>query len=242
MVTGIITVRSSSKRLPGKCFLPFGKWTIIEHIINRTKHYGINPILCTSTDPDDDQLEKIAHQEKIKVFRGSLINKLKRWYDCCEAFQIDSFHTIDADDPFFDGNLIHQSMDLLGKGYDVVCPTKSSSSGNASVGYSLTKNIVERALKPIKENADTEMMWYFLDKVKNIKKIILPEENEKLSRVRLTLDYEEDFWLLESVRKIVGNLADRSSVDQIFIQNPDMYKINWFRNEEWELGQKEKSL
>tara|TARA_B100000519_G_scaffold187959_1_gene185124 strand:- start:1353 stop:2081 length:729 start_codon:yes stop_codon:yes gene_type:complete len=242
MITGFITVRSTSRRLPRKCFLPFGEWTIIEHIIRRTKHYGIDPILCTSTDSDDDELEEIAHQENIKVFRGSLVNKLKRWYDCCEYFQVDRFHSIDADDPFFDGELIHQSMDLLDKGYDVVCPTESSSNGNASVGYSLTKNIIKRALEPIKDNTDTEMMWYFLDKVKNIKKIILSETKKKPLKVRLTLDYEEDFWLLESVRKIVGNLADRSSVDQVFIKNPDMYKINWFRNKEWELGQKEKSL
>ena len=242
MITGLITVRSTSKRLPRKCFLPFGEWTIIEHIIKRTKHYGIDPILCTSIDSDDDELEKIAHQENIKVFRGSLVNKLKRWYDCCEYFQIDRFHSIDADDPFFDGELIHQSMDLLDNGYDVVCPTKSSSSGNASVGYSLTKNIIKIALEPIKDNTDTEMMWYVLNKVKNIKKVILPEVDQKPFKVRLTLDYEEDYWLLESVRKIVGNLADRSAVDQVFINNPDMYKINWFRNKEWELGQKEKSL
>ncbi len=242
MITGFITVRSTSRRLPRKCFLPFGEWTIIEHIIRRTKHYGIDPILCTSTDSDDDELEEIAHQENIKVFRGSLVNKLKRWYDCCEYFQIDRFHSIDADDPFFDGELIHQSMDLLDNGYDVVCPTKSSSSGSASVGYSLTKNIIKRALEPIKGNTDTEMMWYVLDKVKNIKKVILPEAEQKAFKVRLTLDYEEDFWLLESVRKIVGNLADRSSVDQLFIKNPDLHKINWFRNKEWELGQKEKSL
>ena len=70
----------------------------------------------------------------------------------------------------------------------------------------------------------------------------MPEVDQKPFKVRLTLDYEEDFWLLESVRKIVGNLADRSAVDQVFINNPDMYKINWFRNKEWELGQKEKSL
>ena len=233
MITGLITVRSTSKRLPRKCFLPFGEWTIIEHIIRRTKHYGIDPILCTSTDSDDDELEEIAHQENIKVFRGSLVNKLKRWYDCCEYFNIESFHTIDADDPFFDGDLMYKSMNLLNNGYDVVCPTASSSSGNASVGYSLTKNIVKRALGPIKDSTDTEMIWHALDKVKNINKIVLPEESNRVLKIRLTLDYEEDYWLLESVRKIVGNLANRSIIDQLFIDNPDLYKVNWFRNAEW---------
>jgi spore coat polysaccharide biosynthesis protein SpsF (cytidylyltransferase family) len=55
--------------------------------------------------------------------------------------------------------------------------------------------------------------------------------------MRLTLDYEEDYWMLESVRRMLGNLTSRDKVDQLFLSNPDMYKINWFRNEEWQLAQ-----
>ena len=54
MIAGFITVRSTSTRLLRKCFLPFGKWNVIEHIINRAKHYALEPIICTSTDPSDD--------------------------------------------------------------------------------------------------------------------------------------------------------------------------------------------
>jgi len=185
---------------------------------------------------------EIALNEGVKVFRGSLVNKLKRWYDCCNYFNIEKFHSVDADDPFFDGNLMHDSMKLLNKGFDVVCPTESSSNGNATVGYSLTKNIIEQALEPIGDEIDTEMILHTLDKVKNINKIILPDSSTNPLKVRLTLDYEEDYWLLESVRKIVGNLADRSKVDQLFIDNPDLHKINWFRNTEWKNNQESRSL
>lgn len=232
-----ITVRTTSSRLPQKCLLPFGKWNIIEHIINRTKHYGLDPIICTSTDPSDNILEEIAHNEGVKVFRGSLINKLKRWYDCCNHFNIDTFHTVDADDPFFDGELMKKSMKLLNNGYDVVCPTESSSAGDASVGYSLTKNVIAKTLEFIEDEEDTEMIWYYLDKVENLKKIILHNPNKRPIKVRLTLDYEEDYWMLQTVRRILGNLADRKNVDLLFRENPELYKINWFRNEEWKAGQ-----
>ena len=43
MDNAIITVRSESSRLPRKCFLPFGKMSVIEHIIKRTKHYNLEP-------------------------------------------------------------------------------------------------------------------------------------------------------------------------------------------------------
>jgi spore coat polysaccharide biosynthesis protein SpsF (cytidylyltransferase family) len=60
--------------------------------------------------------------------------------------------------------------------------------------------------------------------------------------MRLTLDYEEDYWLLESVRRMVGNLASRDKVDRLFLSNPDLYKINWFRNDEWKAGQLSKKI
>jgi spore coat polysaccharide biosynthesis protein SpsF (cytidylyltransferase family) len=60
--------------------------------------------------------------------------------------------------------------------------------------------------------------------------------------MRLTLDYKEDYWLLESVRRILGNLASRDEVNQLFLSNPDMYKVNWFRNKEWQSVQFSKKI
>ena len=80
LFSGLITVRTSSSRLPKKCLLPFGDNNVLTHIINRTKFYNIEPIICTSIDESDDVIESIAKTENVKYFRGHLINKLKRWY------------------------------------------------------------------------------------------------------------------------------------------------------------------
>ena len=111
--TEFITVRTKSKRLPSKCLLSFGDCNVIEHIIFRAKHYDLDPIICTSIDSSDDVLEEIANKNSVKIFRGSLINKIKRWYDCCNYYNIERFHTIDADDPFFDGELMKNRMTRL---------------------------------------------------------------------------------------------------------------------------------
>ena len=58
--------------------------------------------------------------------------------------------------------------------------------------------------------------------------------------MRLTLDYEEDFWLLDSLRRILGNEVTRDKVDEFFIKNPDFYLINWFRNADYLENQKNK--
>ncbi len=242
-VIGLVTVRTSSSRLPEKCLLPFGDATVLDHIIRRAIAFGIDPVVCTSTDPSDDAIERIALAQGVRCFRGSLQNKLKRWSDCARHFDIKSFHTVDADDPFFDGDEIKRSMRLLAEGgYDMVCPTESSSAGGASVGYSLTAEIVKRVSDATPVDADTEMMWYYIEKISNLKMKVLPEDQPLAFKVRLTLDYEEDYWLLESVRRIAGNLASRKEINQLFLANPDFYKINWFRNEAWKAGQLSKKI
>ena len=240
---GFITVRTSSTRLPNKCLLPLGNETVISHVIKRAISYGIEPIVCTSTDKSDDILEEISNELGIKFFRGSLVNKLKRWLDCAEHFEVNSFHTIDADDPFFDGSEMIESLNLLkSDNYEVVCPTKSSSAGAASVGYSLTSAVVKRALVNLKEDTDTEMMWFYLQKLQDIRMIVLPERRHQISGIRLTLDYQEDYWLLASIARILGNDASRDEVNQLFANNPDLCKINFFRNEEWKEAQLSKKV
>jgi spore coat polysaccharide biosynthesis protein SpsF len=240
---GFITVRTSSTRLPQKCLLPFGESTVLSHIIRRAISYNIKPIVCTSTSKDDDIIEEISNKEGVECFRGSLENKLQRWLDCAMHFKVDRFHTIDADDPFFDGNEVKASMKMLQDlNLDMVEPTESSSSGGASVGYSLTTDIVERACAGLDKDTDTEMMWYYIEKVLGLKTKKLPETRDNIMNIRLTLDYEEDYWLLSTICRILGNQVTRSKVDQLFLSNPDMYKINWFRNKEWKSSQINKRI
>jgi spore coat polysaccharide biosynthesis protein SpsF len=240
---GFITVRTSSTRLPNKCLLPIGEETIISHVIKRAQGYGIEPIVCTSIHRSDDILEDIANKLGVKCFRGSLVNKLKRWLDCADYFKLEAFHTIDADDPFFDGNEMIASLDLLkSTSFDVICPTLSSSAGGASVGYSITTAIIRKSLENLDSNTDTEMMWYYLEKVDGIKMKNLPETTNINTAIRLTLDYEEDYWLLNSINRILGGNPDRDKVMQLFLDNPDMSKINMFRNDDWKAAQVSKKI
>jgi spore coat polysaccharide biosynthesis protein SpsF len=140
---GFVTVRISSSRLLKKCLLSFGESTVLSHVIRRAVFYNIEPIVCTSVSKEDDIIEEISNKEGVKCYRGSLNNKLQRWLDCAIHFDIDAFHTIDADDLFFDGDEMESSMKMLQEeNLDMVCPTESSSAGGASVGYSLTTDIV----------------------------------------------------------------------------------------------------
>ena len=237
-INGIILVRSDSSRLKNKCYLKFGKINVIEHIIKRCKEFKITPIICTTTNKEDKKLINISKKNKCKFFAGSAINKILRISDCCKFYKIKSFHTIDADDPFFCGNEIKSSMELLKKGYDIIKPTKISASGGASVGFSVNSSIFHKISSKIKKNQDTEMMWKFFYKEKGLKIKILPKQKYEMINCRLTLDYYEDYIFLNTIRLILGNNASRKEIFNLIKHNPEICEINFFRNEQWKENQK----
>ncbi len=242
MIYALITVRSKSTRLPQKCFLPFGDCTVLEHVVRRALHNEIIPIICTTTNKEDIGIIDIARKLQVKYYCGSEINKLKRWNDCCKNFNIKSFHTVDADDPFFCGDEIKRSYALLEKGFDMITPSPSSSNGGATVGYSLTSDIVNRACNSISEDTDTEMMWSFLEKVDGIKIHNLNEPRNSIITERMTLDYEEDYIKLLEVLRSVGPFATRSQISECLLKNPNLNDINSSKNNEWKKNQEDKSL
>lgn len=243
IVPAFISVRSTSSRLPRKCFLPLGDTDVLGHMVARVRHYGLDPIVCTTVEAADNCVVEAAQALDAKVYRGEPVNRLKRWADCCAAFGLTAFHTVDADDPFFDGDEVRRSFELLHSGgWDMVAAKPSSSAGGASVGFSITRDIAERAVANSTPEDDTEIMWYWIDKVPGAKKTVLTESKPDPVTVRLTLDYAEDYWLIASVVRMVGPLATRGDVDDLFRRNPDLYKINWFRNQEWAAGQAAKKV
>ena len=156
-----------------------------------------------------------------------------RWKNCCEKFNLNKFHTIDADDPFFCPDGVKKSFDLLDKGFDVVCPTKSSSNGTAALGYSLTLDLVKRAVAFTNDDEDTEMMWGIIDCLDGVKKITLPEYENLEPEVRLTLDYWEDYIMLSSIKSLLDTKCERKDVIKLLNNFPILKKINWFRNQDW---------
>ncbi len=236
-INGIILVRSNSFRLKNKCYLKFGKINVIEHVIKRCKKFKINPIVCTTTNLEDKKLINIAKKYKCKFFAGSKKNKILRISDCCKFYKIKSFHTIDADDPFFCGNAIKSSFKLLKKGYDIIKPSKISASGGASVGFSINSDIFHKISSKIKKNQDTEMMWQFFNKEKGLKIKILPKQKYEISNCRLTLDYYEDYIFLNTIRLILGNNISRKKIFNLLKNNPEICKINFFRNKQWRANQ-----
>ena len=240
-ITSLITVRSASSRLPKKCFYKFGEKTVLDHVIQRAVQNKLNPIVCTTEFREDDAIIELCKPYKIPYFRGPSLNKLLRWKLCCEKFGINSFHTIDADDPFFCPEEIKRSYSTLIKNdLDIVLPYKSSSSGGAILGYSIKFSLVKKALLEIPKNTDTEMAWSYLNFDCKVNSSELKPPKKYEVKGRLTLDYWEDYIFLESLRLMLGVDTSRKNICKILDSNKDIQKINSFRTLEWSNLQKKK--
>ena len=230
-----ITVRSSSSRLKKKCFLDFGNITVLEHVILRCIYGGLSPIVCTTENIADRKIVKLAKSMNIKYFQGSEKNKIIRWYMCSKKFKINNFHTIDGDDLFFDWDAVKKSLQLLKKTKkDVVLPSKVSRDGGASEGYSFSRFGLEKMIKEYKhlrsKKSDIEMIDKFLV---NLNKKILNGYNYQIKKVRLTLDYAEDYTFFKKIRDKLGNFSHRKKINSFLNKNSNLSKINYFKNKEW---------
>jgi spore coat polysaccharide biosynthesis protein SpsF len=237
-LVAFLTVRTKSTRLPEKCLLPFGPTNVLGHVISRAKFFNIEPVVCTSLDSSDDKIEDYCRQYNFNFFRGSFENKLTRWLDCARYFDVTNFHTLDVDDPFFDHLQVFESMSMLNStNMDVVYPTNISSTGSASVGYSIRTRYLEEMSSEILAVEQIEMVDVFFKKHNFSKNITLTSKYLEMQSVRLTLDYQEDYWLLRFILNECGPNCTRSEIQDLFTRNPDLYKINWFRNSDWEKNQ-----
>ena len=110
----LVTVRMSSTRLPGKCLQPIaGEVSLLQVVIRRAKKIGYPVILATTDDPSDNELEEVAKAEGIECFRGALRNKIRRWHDCFEKYDISHGLLVDGDDPTFDYNVGSRALETL---------------------------------------------------------------------------------------------------------------------------------
>jgi len=200
-----ITARLSSSRLPRKHLLDLGGRTVIEHVVLRCEHFGLEPFVCI---PYEEKWPVLPH---IKLYGGNPDDAEARVIEIAKSKSIKIFHHLDGDDPFFDDQEIKLSFNHISK-FRKSLPSSLSMAGCASVGT--THNLKGRG--EIQAWNSNYHSW--------------PQ--------RLTLDYPEDYHLLLAVNRMVGGyMAPRSVVDDLFIRNPDLHKINWFRNEEWKARQ-----
>lgn len=236
-----ITARLGSNRLPNKHILKIQDKYCIEYVIERVKRAqnSQNIIMCTTTLDEDDILCDIACKYGIEYYRGSVKDKLDRWFQTTKKFGIDFFITVDADNLFYEPELI----DLAFEQYERTGADFIEWNQENLICGAFTYGIKTEALKKVcetKKTDNTEMMWVLFDpKVFKIEKLENTPNILRRPEIRATLDYKEDFLFFKRIIEHFGHSEfSLKDVVQYLDDHPDVIKINQFRSADWINNQK----
>ena len=234
-----ITVRTGSKRFPAKCLKWVGSKRAIELVIDRVRRSkkAQRIVLCTTRLPEDDILCEIARENGIEIRRGSVQDKVMRWYGATIQHDVDFFVTADGDDLLCDPELIDLGFaqhDRTGADF-IEAPDVPCGAFTYGISTAALKKVCE-----IKDTDDTEMMVpYFktglfkVEKLENVPPVLQRPE------IRMTLDYPDDLKFFDN---IYSNFKDTSftlrDVIKYLDEEPEVIKINQYLQEKYLANQK----
>ena len=240
-----VTVRSKSSRLENKALLKIKGQPTIWHVINRAKRVQNAKlvVVCTTNEPEDDEICRIAEKSEVAVFRGSEADKLSRWLGAARQYDVDFFVTADGDDLFCEPFLNDLALEQFNSGTADFIQSTTVIPG--AFTYGIRTSALEKVCE-IKDTDDTEMMWvYFTEtglfKIEDLAGDVSPYAREG---VRITLDYSEDLKFFETVFNALYDLKPDMPLADVLTYldaHPDMTRINAFRNENWSQNQIKKT-
>lgn len=230
----IVTVRNSSSRLPNKAIMKVkGDLTAIDIVLKRAKKTGFPVIIATSTAKEDDIFEDIAKRNNVNIFRGSLLNKIKRWFDCFNEFEINNALLVDGDDLSYNYEIgIRAISELKEKSIDLITHPKDIVTGFFT--YAISKEGINKLYSNANlEETNTDVITRFIEKSNLSSDIITLKDFEKNEKVRFTLDYEEDLEFFRKLYEEKDILTSGKEILEYLENHKEIIKINFHRQKEF---------
>ena len=230
----LITARLKSTRLPKKLILKINGREIIRHMIDRLKISKSlnNIIICTSDNPQDKPLVKIAKEEGIDYFLGDEEDVILRLHNASKEFKLNYVLNITADCPLVSIEYIDKIVKKYKESNADLIRCLDLPHGFFSYGLKID---AMRKVCEIKKANDTEV-WgrYFTDTgIFNVVDLDIPKKHIRKD-YRLTLDYPDDFEFLKKIFEYFGKDTYRTSISEIIKyldKNPQIVEINKYCGE-----------
>ena len=200
----IIQARLGSKRLPNKVFKKINNKTILEIIYKRlSKSKKANDIIfAIPNNIENLRLKEFLEKKlKAKVFLGSESDVLKRYYFAAKKFKSNLIVRITSDCPLVDPKIVDDYINILKKNkldyvYNGHPHTFPDGLDVEVFNFKSLKLAHENAKSKIQRNGVTK---YFRDNLKKFKTKHIKCHIKNISKLRITLDEENDFDLIKEI-------------------------------------------
>jgi len=219
VVIAIIQARMGSTRLPGKVLMGVNGRTLLAYQLDRiSKSKKLNKVvIATSTLEKDDVIEAFCKDYGVDCYRGSENDVMSRYYECAKKYNPDTVVRMTADCPLIDPEIIDKvvqkfecdNVDYCGN----TVPPESSRFPDGSDVEVFSMKALERSNVEVKDTRLREHVTFQFWQDKNYTSNQYTQE-KNWSKYRITVDYSEDFEVVEyvfselKVKKIFGSLDE----------------------------------
>ena len=232
-IVAVIQARLGSKRLPGKVLKKILGRTLIEWIYYRLsfcKEIG-QIVLSTADTAENDKLAGHAKKIGLAYFRGSETDLVSRLYNTARKFSADAIVKITGDCPLVDPKLVDSLIRKYRKNREVdyVCNVFPPTYPDGMDIEIISFRALERLNKEIKDALHREWITTTIMENPDKYKVLNVRYKKNISYLRLTVDYPEDFRLVEIIFKKLHRERKAFTLQDIlklFKKKPSLISIN----------------
>ena len=233
-----LQARVGSTRLPGKILKKICGKTVFELLVERLKNVKANKIiLATGSLEKNNLLVNEAKKLGIDYFCGPEENVLDRFYTCANHFQSDNIIRVTGDCPLIDYNVINKGVGIFDSNkYDILSIDRVHTFPHGFDFEIFTKDALIKSWDEIlghfhsKEEFSSKFMPPTINMLQSNQFNNYDLINDKnYASLRLTMDYEEDFQLINEIYSSLYTKNKSFAFDeilQLFNERPRLLDIN----------------
>lgn len=245
----VIQARTSSTRLPNKVLLPLAGLPLLARLIQRVKaaKHVFELIVATTSAPEDDAIRELCHEIDVMCFSGHPSDLLDRHYRAALAAQADVVVKIPSDCPLIDPAIIDRVLAYYEENrerYDYVSnlhpPTYPDGHDVEVMTMAALETAWREAAQPFEREHTTPFIWDNPQRFR-IGNVTWETGLDYSLTHRWTIDYIEDYLLIESVYDELWSAArpffSLQDVLSLMAARPELAAINaryrgvnWYRH------------
>ena len=195
----IIQCRFNSSRLPGKIFLPiYNNLNSLDILIKNLKKIKQinNIILAIPSEKLNNIFIYIAKKYGIKIYKSKIpeANVLKRFFYCAKKFQSENIIRITSDCPFINIHLVRKMINYYKKNkLSFLTNNKPRMIPHGFDCEIFSVNVLKKIYNKSHSLDQKEhvTLWYYQNEISKV--INFKSFNKNFSKIRITLDYYEDY-------------------------------------------------
>jgi spore coat polysaccharide biosynthesis protein SpsF len=236
----VTQARMGSTRLPGKVLLEVNKTPLLKiHLDRLNKSKNVDKIIVATTDNSvDDLIEKLSTEWGYEVFRGSENDVLDRFYNAVKNLNPEWVVRVTSDCPLIDPLLVDKVIEVtqansMDYGSNVIDETFPDGQDVEVCKFTA----LEMAWREAKRDSEREHVTPYIRNNSdlnggNIYKAISIKNDIDFSKIRITVDEERDFVLINKIIDELGpNKSWQEYVNYILACNLTNINGNIIRNE-----------